>query len=158
MGSAESKGVQFSCCSAGEDAVLEFGTPASKGRALQHSPSVLAFAAEVEQEGVPVTLLLQDKETWTRGTVKLDRGLAALVLWCDDRVRAIPLMSLSEVLCSGAELSNIRWSSSVSESHLSTCAALHLIPADSCLPIFFESPKHRDYFVDLVRPLLVGGQ
>lgn len=73
------------------------------------------------------------------------------------KVRAIPFINIRDVLHTDVELDDIRWAEYVPKGQMSNCVALYLRPAECCLPVFFESPKEKSLFVDVMKEFITDG-
>jgi len=128
------------------------------------------FEFKMEIEGVSVDFLLQDRATRSNGIIRLDKGLASLVIMCDGRVRAIPLSRIVSVMHDEMWIRNNGWASIFQSAEISHCAALQLqfndshlnnsiqynycestSPIDMCLPLIFGQKQEKDLFVQVTK-------
>jgi len=132
------------------------------------------FEFKMEIEGVSVDFLLQDRETRSNGIIRLDKGLASLVIMCDGRVRAIPLSRIVSVMHDEMWIRNNGWASIFQSAEISHCAALQLhfnndshlnnsiqynncestFPMDMCLPLIFRQKQEKDLFVQVTQRIM----
>jgi len=131
------------------------------------------FEFKMEIEGVSVDFLLQDRETRSNGIIRLDKGLASLVIICDGRVRAIPLSRIVSVMHDEMWIRNNGWASIFQSAEISHCAALQLhfngsdlnnsiqynncesaTPIDLCLPLVFGQKQDKDWFAQVMQRII----